>query len=211
MTNCHKNEELFRGYKSMRSKPIILLAGTAGTGKTTLARYLSCMYSFDQRLASGFTREILKCILPKESYPALHSLSFRPPSNANVIEHFIQQCKILAKPIESCINRAREEGTSLILEGSNLVPTLLNLELVDLFVILAIKEKTILRSNLEGESHIFRHITDIDFNNILRIQDFLLAESRRIESDRIFIVKNSNYDLARKIVIEKIPLIAKRS
>jgi len=41
-------------------KPIILIGGTAGTGKSTLARELSSRLKIDHRLGTGFMREVLR-------------------------------------------------------------------------------------------------------------------------------------------------------
>ena len=116
------------------TKPIILIGGTAGTGKTTLASELSWRLSLDHRIGTGFIREIVKSQHRKEDCLELHGFTFRAEQP---VANIAAQAERLRPAIIACIERARREGTSLLVEGTHLLPSLYHDVIVDLFVVLA--------------------------------------------------------------------------
>lgn len=191
----------------MTLKPIVILSGIAGTGKTTLARYLSCKLPFDHRIGTGFIREVLRSTMSREKFPSLHTHTFRPIENVHVVDNYVQQCSLMVNGINACIKRAKIEGTSLLMEGSNVIPNLINLEQIDLFVVLLNKDKAMLQRNLKGESHKNRSINDKDFKNNLRIQNYLIAEAKKITNHRLLVVENKDYNLVRDLLLERVSSI----
>ena len=153
------------------TKPIFLIGGTAGTGKTTLARDLSYHLIIDHRLGTGFIREIVRAESSQENDPYLFRFTFQ---GDNVVENLRLQADRLYPAIMRCINRARTEGTSLIIEGNHLIPELYSEVLVDGFYIL--KPSLNHREMLEGATHSNRLITDSDFEKVKTIDDYLRAE-----------------------------------
>ena len=50
----------------MELKPVILIGGSTGVGKTTLSKKLSELYDFEHRIGTGFIREVLRSVIPVE-------------------------------------------------------------------------------------------------------------------------------------------------
>ena len=156
-------------------KLLILIGGTAGTGKTSLARKVSSRLSIDHRLGTGFVREIVKPQTNDKEEPSLYTFTFQA---TDPIQNLIKQSQRLYKPIKACIERARNEGTSLVIEGTHLIPTIYHNEKVDLYIILAAPEVTEHHKRITGASHSLRSISVQDFENVRIIDRYLEDESR---------------------------------
>lgn len=158
------------------TKPIILIGGTAGTGKTTLASELSWRLGLDHRIGTGFIREIVKSQHRKEDCLELHGFTFRAEQP---VANIVAQAKRMRPAVIACIERARREGTSLLVEGTHLLPLLYHDVMVDLFVVLAAPEFEEHRRRLHGPSHLHRQTTESDFVNIRQIDQYLGSEAVR--------------------------------
>lgn len=150
---------------------IILIGGAAGTGKTTLANELCSKLSIPHRLGSGFIREIAKNFISKENSPSLYSYSFKPKKDMTPFDNLYKQSEVIKGSIDLCIKRAYREGTSIVIEGVNIIPGLISSELVILFIILTINDPIKHRKMICGETHFKRKISESDFNNIRKIQE----------------------------------------
>ena len=157
-------------------KPIILVGGTAGTGKSTLARELSSRLHIDHRLGTGFVREVLRSETSVTKDPELFTFTFR---SDNPIKTLIAQARRLRPAVLSCIRRARNEGTSLIIEGNHLIPELYHEANVDLYLILSAPDFDEHLRRLQGPSHLNRTITADDFNNAVMINEYFHAEAEK--------------------------------
>jgi len=158
------------------AKPIVLIGGTAGTGKTTLASELSWRLGLDHRIGTGFIREIVKSQHRKEDCLELHGFTFR---SKQPIANIVAQAERLRPAIIACIERAQREGTSLLVEGTHLLPSLYHDVTVDLFAVLAAPETEEHKRRLRGPSHLHRQTTDADFANVRLINQFLESEASR--------------------------------
>jgi 2-phosphoglycerate kinase len=158
------------------AKPIVLIGGTAGTGKSTLARKWAWEMRFDHRLGTGFLREVAKSYISVETAPDLYSFTFRAE---NPIEHLIAQARVLKPAIDACIARARNEGTSLVIEGNHLIPALYRDAPVDLYIVLSAPRAPEHQARLHGESHSRRRLSEADFANVRLLDDYLCEEAVR--------------------------------
>jgi len=117
------------------SAPILLIGGTNGSGKTRLAGELAAQYSISHRLGTGFVREVVRSETDPTLEPDLFGSSY---GSAAPVNRLIGQSQRLFSAIQHCIVRADAEGTSLIIEGTHLLPDLYwGLGLVDGYVVLA--------------------------------------------------------------------------
>jgi 2-phosphoglycerate kinase len=168
-------------------KPIIIIGGTAGTGKSRLAHELCSRLSLDHRIGTGFIREIVKSQFRQEQCPELHRFTFRAE---RPVENLIAQARRIHAAVSACIERARKEGTSLVIEGNHLIPELYHDAGADLFVVLAAPEATEHQRRLEGPSHQNRRISTADFRNVRLLDDYLRAEAERWRVVRIAYANN---------------------
>jgi 2-phosphoglycerate kinase len=100
---------------------VVLIGGPSGAGKSTLARQLDCHLGFDHRLGVGFIREVVRSQTDQSQDPLLFLYSFAGPDPTATL---IQQAARLQPAVHACIERAHREGTSLVLEGTQLLPGL---------------------------------------------------------------------------------------
>lgn len=178
---------------------IILIGGTAGTGKTTLAKEISHSMNITHRLGTGFIREILKSYLKKEQFPVLHSYTFRPKDSKNLESNFKEQAKIVCKSVNAIINRAYKEGTSIIIEGNHLLPKYLDLNKISFFVILDCNIEDI-KKRIKSSTHSRRDISESDINNILRIGNIIKEIAK---TNNIPVIQNKNIKESIKLIKQK--------
>jgi 2-phosphoglycerate kinase len=171
------------------AKPVVLIGGTAGTGKSTLARELSWEMRFDHRLGTGFLREVAKSFHSPASAPELYSFTFHAEQP---VDNLVAQARVLKPAIDACIARARKEGTSLVLEGNHLIPELYHDAPVDLYVILAAPQAREHRARLHGPSHAKRRLNESDIANVRLIDDYLRADAVRWGIPLILFANNFN-------------------
>lgn len=157
-------------------KPIFLIGGTAGTGKSMLARELCSCLGIDHRLGTGFIREIVKSQFSENVCPELYRFTFR---SEQPVDNVIAQAKRLYPAITACIQRARREGTSLVIEGNHLIPELYATMDVDLYFVLSAPDGPEHLRRLRGPSHTNRDITLADLDNVRCIDDYLRLETRQ--------------------------------
>lgn len=156
-------------------KPVILIGGTAGTGKSTLARELGYRCGIDHRLGTGFIREIVKSQFSETLCPELYRFTFRAEDPVNNLRG---QARRLHPAITACIRRAQTEGTSLVIEGNHLIPELYATVEVDLYFVLSAPDVPEHLRRLRGPSHTNREITMTDVDNVRRIDQYLRAETQ---------------------------------
>ncbi len=161
-------------YTTAMHKPIILIGGASGCGKTTLARRLCHALEIDHRLSTGFIREILRDQTSSQEFPALFTYTFEAP---DPVQDLVEQSEILARYVRVCIHRAVEEGSSLIIEGNHLIPALYHAIDCDLYLILAAPALQEHYRRLTGKSHARRSLTRADLARARVIADYLEREA----------------------------------
>src|ERR1700728_4782955 len=93
---------------------IVLIAGTAGCGKTTLANRLAAQFDLDHRIGTGFIRAVVQSQTSVGVEPDLFLRSYEA---RDPVAHLQAQARRLRPAVLACIERARAEGTSLVVEG----------------------------------------------------------------------------------------------
>ena len=159
-----------------REKPIILIGGISGSGKTTMGNVLLHSLGIDHSIGTGWIREILTTQLNKEDYPELYTHSFRPITNITPFENFCRGTKSLLPSVKICIKRARAEGTSLIIEGVCLMPEIIDESLYDFFFLLKGKQDVAqYKKMIFGKSHNTRTLYDADIKANIKIESELIS------------------------------------
>ena len=110
---------------------IILIGGTTGVGKSTVATQLAARLGITRIISTDAIREVMRSLFSERIMPALHTSSFEaqeavrgplPRSADRVIVGFEEQVRAVAVAAEALIERSVFEGTDLIMEGAHLVP-----------------------------------------------------------------------------------------
>jgi 2-phosphoglycerate kinase len=157
-------------------KPVVLIGGTAGTGKSSLAKRLCWELDLDHRIGTGFIRAAVCSQTTPERDPELFSFTFRA---RDPVAHLRVQAERLQPAVLACIRRARDEGTSLVVEGPHLLPSMYAALGADAYVVLAAPDPVQHRERLTGSTHARREISDQDVRNARLIDAHLAAEAAR--------------------------------
>jgi 2-phosphoglycerate kinase len=160
------------------NKPIVLIGGTNGAGKTRLARHLLSTQGLDHMLGTGFIREVVRSTTSRDLDGILFEYSFAGP---DPFQTLLRQAERLRPAILGCINRAYREGTSLVIEGTHLIPDLYkDVREVSTFVILAAPaDVSVHDSWLFGDSHAFRTFDAIERKATRTIDGILLRRAEQ--------------------------------
>ena len=156
-----------------------MIGGASGTGKSSLSKKLANKFKYHHTLGTGFVREIVRGFIPQNKNQYLHTYSYDETLDKEGFELLIEQSKPLVKPIISCIERARNEGTKLIVEGTAIIPSLFDELDSDIKVILNNLNEEKHLEMLRGDSHSKRVIAKKQFKNIRKIQNKFVDNAKK--------------------------------
>jgi len=193
---CAARYAAWRAYQSGDDRPVvILLGGTSGVGKSTLALEVARRLSIGRVISTDSIRDVMRVMVSDDLVPTLHVSSFEahtrmvnePPEGRDpVIEGFLEQSRTVAIGIRAVIERAVHEGTSTVIDGVSLVPGLFDLsEWLDrahvFFLLAADVDRESLHGHLMARAHgkgtraSERYVHN--FKEIFRIQEDLLERA----------------------------------
>jgi len=115
--------------------PIILLVGGAtGTGKSSVATDVAYRLGITRVTSTDFVRQTMRAFFSQEFMPAIHHSSFEAgratadedaDGTEAVLDGFLEQTRDVLVGVQAAIDRALQEGWSMVLEGVHLVPGML--------------------------------------------------------------------------------------
>jgi len=123
--------EQWRRVRTLERPLIILIGGTTGVGKSTLANELAHRLGIVRVASTDMVRQVMRAFFAKDLMPAIHYSSFDcagavripvPEETDFARAGFIEQAKSVRVGIEALVARAVTEKQGLILEGVHLVP-----------------------------------------------------------------------------------------
>ncbi|HOP09371.1 MAG TPA: ATP cone domain-containing protein, partial [Candidatus Methanofastidiosa archaeon] len=108
---------------------IILIGGTSGIGKSSVALELAHRLGIKQVIGTDTIREIMRNIIAPNIMPELHqssyeawkAISFKVKED-KVVVGFREQARAVSAGINAAIERSLTEGISLVIEGVHMVP-----------------------------------------------------------------------------------------
>jgi 2-phosphoglycerate kinase len=196
--------------------PIILLIGGAtGTGKSSVATDVAYRLGITRVTSTDFVRQTMRAFFSREFMPAIHFSSFEAgramadedadPSEA-VLDGFLEQTRDVLVGVTAAIDRALQEGWSMVLEGVHLVPGMLppieNALVVQ--CVLAINDAEahaghfwIRDSDSEGVRPYEKYLDS--FDDIRLVQAYILGRARKNE---VPVIVNGNIEEAITEVME---------
>lgn len=158
----------WRSFHAEDERPLILLlGGTAGVGKSTLALEVARRLAIGRLLSTDSIRDVMRVMLSDDLVPTLHVSSFEAHTRLvnpvqhgadRVIEGFLEQSRTVSVGVRAVIERAIVEGTSTVLDGVSLVPGLFDpAEWRDrahvFFLLAADEDRESLHSHLSARAH----------------------------------------------------------
>lgn len=198
--------------------PIILLIGGAtGTGKSTVATEVAYRLGITRVTSTDFVRQTMRAFLSQEFMPSIHYSSFEVPGEGGlggVVEGFVEQTRNVLIGVRALIERALQEGWSLVLEGVHLVPGMLPPVEGAMVVhcVLAIEDEQLHESHFwvrdassDGMRPVQKYLDAL--GDIRVIQDHVLDQAR---SAGVPVVENGSIELSIGTVLELVLSNAER-
>lgn len=188
---------VWRTFQNEDAKPIILLlGGTSGVGKSSLAIEVARRLSIARVLSTDAIRDVMRVMISDELVPTLHVSSFEAhqrlvtavaPGLDPIVEGFLDQSRTVAVGVRAVIERAIVEGMNTVIDGVSLVPGLYDLagwqERAHVILMLAadadpesLREHILTRAHGRGARTSERYLRS--FAEIVRIQEALLERAR---------------------------------
>ncbi|MEJ7567480.1 MAG: hypothetical protein WKF41_04360 [Gaiellaceae bacterium] len=217
-----------RGYRRLQTLdlPVILLVGGGtGTGKSTVATEVAYRLGITRVTSTDFVRQTMRAFFAKEFMPSIHYSSFEAALGLSKAEEeesgdaallgFLDQTRNVLVGVDAALQRALEEGWSMVLEGVHLVPGMLAAEHSDALVIrcvLAIEDEEIHRTHFwirdadsDGIRPVDRYIEALP--EIRMIQEYIVDRARRND---VPVIVNENRSDAIGAVMELVLESAER-
>jgi 2-phosphoglycerate kinase len=97
---------------------VVLIGGTTGVGKSTLATMLAARLGITRVIATDVIRQVLRAFFTAEAMPTVHHSAF----DAGGLEGYADQAEHVATGIAAIVERAANEGKPVIVEGVHVLP-----------------------------------------------------------------------------------------
>ena len=209
---------IWREYQEPEKPVIVLLGGTTGAGKTSLALEVARRLGIRRVLSTDSIRQIMRIMLSPELVPAIHVSSFDAyrhipadaPGEEPEIEGFLAQASVVSVGVRAMLDRAIAENTSLVLDGVTLLPGLIDLDAYAesahvIFLVVATLDEDALAGRFErrGERQVQRgtHRYLENLGVILKIQNHFLELADRYD---VPIVDNVSIDSSVMLIIRHV-------
>jgi 2-phosphoglycerate kinase len=195
---------------------IVLIGGATGTGKSTVASEVAHRLGITRVTSTDFIRQTMRAFFAEEFMPTVHYSSFdawrgMPEAEREegdlLVRGFLQQTKNVLVGVRASIDRALEEGWSMVLEGIHVVPGMLEQRIGGALVvqcILAVPDPDVHASNFfvrdattRGVRPVEKYLQSLD--EIRLLQEFLVRRARKFGTP---VIENENVDRTIGAVIE---------
>ncbi|HEY4412509.1 MAG TPA: hypothetical protein VGN06_05880 [Gaiellaceae bacterium] len=203
----------------MSDRPLVILVGGAtGTGKSTVATEIAYKLGITRLTSTDSIRQTLRAFFSHEFMPTIHYSSFAagaamPEADDPLVAGFLEQSRNVLVGVTASIERALQEGWSIIFEGVHLVPGLLPAEVEGAVVcpfVLSIEDETEhaqhFFSRTEGSERPLGNYLD-HFAEIRKLQTFIVD---RAEREGVPVIENESAEQTSADVIELVRSAAER-
>lgn len=195
---------------------VILVGGATGTGKSTVATEVAHRLGITRVTSTDFIRQTLRGFFSHEFMPSVHRSSFEAGETLAAVEReagdplllgFIDQTRHVLIGVNASIERALEEGWSMVLEGIHLVPGMVP-DQIDgallVHVVTAIEPEEVHRSHFVIRDNTSGGTRPHDkylarFGDIRQIQDFIVEEAHKVG---VPVIENRSIEAAIGEVLE---------
>jgi 2-phosphoglycerate kinase len=182
----------WRRLDSLERPLVVMLGGTTGVGKSTLATMLAARLGVTRVIATDVIRQVLRAFFTHEAMPSVHHSAFE----AGGVEGYREQAERVATGVDAIVERAVAEGKPVIVEGVHVLPGTLEPELragcVPAQAMLVVRDAELHRghfSHRRGTRPAERYLER--FNEIRALQDHLSACARE---ESVPVIDNVNVD-----------------
>lgn len=186
---------------------IVLLAGSTGVGKSTLATMLAARLGITRVIPTDVIRQVLRAFFSREFMPAVHYSAFEAGDAVELVVQegedrdlvgFARQAESVATGVEAIVERACVERTPIVLEGIHLVPGTLRDELrercIAVEAVVSVEDEELHRSHfaMRGGHRPAQRYLD-RFAQIRKLQRYLVS---RASAEGVAVIENESVDRA---------------
>lgn len=202
---------------------IVLIGGATGTGKSTVATEIAYRLGITRVTSTDFIRQTMRAFFSPDFMPSIHHSSFdagTPLHSAEqeevdpLLHGFLDQTRHVLVGVKASIDRALEEGWSMVLEGVHLVPGMLP----PIEHALVVQCVVVIESEETHAGHFW--IRDLASNGMRRLDKYLdrLSDIRylqdyiveRAEREGVPVIDNRQREQAIRAVMELVLTAADR-
>ena len=206
----------YRDLEELDLPIIVLIGGATGTGKSTVATEVAYRLGITRLTSTDFVRQTMRAFFSREFMPAIHHSSFDAgraiadddaDGSDAVLDGFLEQTRDVLVGVTAAIDRALQEGWSMVLEGVHLVPGMLPREIQGALVVqcvLAINDTEahashfwIRDSDSEGVRPYEKYLDS--FDDIRLVQAYIMGRARKHE---VPVIENGSMEDAIGEVME---------
>jgi 2-phosphoglycerate kinase len=179
---------------------VVLIGGTTGVGKSTVATMLAARLGITRVIATDVIRQVLRAFFTHEAMPTVHHSAFE----AGGLEGYREQADHVATGVEAIVERAANESKPVVLEGVHVVPGTLEGGLRSRCVV---AEALLVVSDPELHRGHFTHRRGARpperylrrFEEIRGLQDHLAARAR---AEGVVVIENLNVDQTLSLLMQ---------
>jgi 2-phosphoglycerate kinase len=171
---------------------VVLIGGTTGVGKSTLATMLAARLGITRVIATDVIRQVLRAFFTHEAMPTVHHSAFEVGGP----EGYQEQAGQVGTGIAAIVQRAVDESHPLLVEGVHVVPGALDSGLRERCVVaealLVISDAELHRGHFGhrgGQRPPERYLRG--FDRIRELQDHL---AERAAAEGVEVIDNANVD-----------------
>jgi 2-phosphoglycerate kinase len=208
----------YRELQLLDAPIIVLIGGATGTGKSTVATEVAYRLGITRLTSTDFIRQTMRAFFSHEFMPAIHYSSFEagdvvPLADDPLVAGFLEQSRNVLVGVRASIERALQEGWSMVLEGVHLVPGLLPVVQEGALV-------TACMLKIDDQSAHAKHFFSREagterpmakyldrFQEIRRLQEYLVE---RATSEGVAVIENESANRATAAVAELVLSAAER-
>jgi 2-phosphoglycerate kinase len=171
---------------------VVLIAGTTGVGKSTLATMLAGRLGITRVIATDVIRQVLRAFFTHDAMPSVHYSAF----DVGGVEGYLTQAQRVGTGVGAIVERAATEGKPLLVEGVHLLPGGLDAALHGRCVVaealLVVEDPELHRGHFSARPGVRpaqRYLEQ--FDQIRELQDHLAERARK---EGVAVIANNNVD-----------------